>query len=112
MILGKWVSNYKHGDKVIFITKDFSLKDGLIYFPDELNYSDKYVIYSQNKPYYKKDVKLLCNTQGDNYYSDNSNELYKALFNDLEVKLKQAECEHNWVGKSENQQCSKCLKRD
>ena len=112
MILGKWVSNYKHGDKVVFITKDFVVRDGLIYFPDELNYSDRYTIYSENKPFTQKDVKLLCNTQDNDYYAKNTNEIYKVLFENLEKRLKQAECQHNWVGKSESSQCSKCFKRD
>ena len=112
MILGKWVSNYKHGDSVVFITKDFVVREGLIYFPDKLKYSDRYTIYSENKPFKQEDVRLLCNTQDNTYYVRNSNELYKVLFESLENKLKQAECQHNWVGKSESSQCSKCLKRD
>ena len=112
VILGKWVSNYKQGDKVIFITKDFNVRDGLIYFPDGLNFSENYTIYSENKPYSKDDIKVLCNSQDNDYYVINKNELYKALFESLEKKIEQAECNHSWVGESENQQCSKCLKWD
>ena len=112
MILGKWVSNYNEGDKVVFITNDFNAREGLIYFPDGLNFSECYTIYSENRPYVKSDVKLLCNVQGNDFYILNKNELYKTLFEHLEKTLQQAECKHSWVGKSENQQCSKCLKWD
>ena len=96
MILGKWVSNYKHGDKVIFIHEDFSVKEGLIYFENEKYFNENYKIYSENKYYYRKNVKLLCNVEDNDYFTINQNEMYRHLFADLERRLSQAECSHNW----------------
>lgn len=36
----------------------------------------------------------------------------QAEIDELNLKLQQAECRHFWVGKSENQYCSKCGKCD
>lgn len=111
MILGTWVSSYKHMDKVVFIDKDCKFREGIIYFPDEKHYSEEYSIYSNNLKYTRESVLVLCNIQSNPYHLENPHKVYKALFDSLTSKLKVAECEHDWKTKNGRTKCIKCMTR-
>ena len=111
IIFGKWVSNYLHQDKVIFLLNSYQIKEGRIYLPNN-HYTEDFTIYSDNLPYKREDILVLSNIQNNNHYSEHPELLIECYVNNLKTRLKQAECQHNWVGKSENQKCSKCHKRD
>lgn len=54
-----------------------------------------------------------CKYQATNFAKQMFNVTEKgAEIDELNLKLQQAECRHFWVGKSENQYCSKCGKCD
>ena len=50
IIFGKWVSNYLHQDKVIFLLDNYEIKEGRIYLPND-QYTEDFTIYSDNLPY-------------------------------------------------------------
>ena len=111
MILGKWVSNYNHMDKVVFIDVFCRFKEGIIHFPDGKHYSENYWIYSNDLKYTRKFVLVLANVQNDTFYLDNQHEVYKALFDNLQKRLEVAECNHTWQTNNRKTKCIKCNTR-
>lgn len=111
MILGKWVSNFNHMDKVVFIDIFCRFKEGIIYFPDSKYYSENYYIYSNDLKYTRESVLVLANIQNDTFYLDNQHEVYKALFDNLHRRLVVAECNHDWETKSGRIRCTICKTR-